>query len=122
MLITIAFALTGTVVGMGVYLKSHPPDSSERGIFWLRRGLWLGALSSAAVLVLFSVMFYFPPVSPSLFWPLALSALAGNVLNLVSLIYCLRELSGESLCAAFVVLLNQFLWILYAIRGITVDF
>jgi hypothetical protein len=124
MKISIAFAVavTAAVFGMGIYVKSHPPEGSQKGILWLRRGLRVAAVSSTAILSLFIVMFYFPPVSPSLVWPLMLSAFAGNILNLVSLVYCLRELNGESLCAAFLVLLDQFLWILYAIRAMTVDF
>jgi hypothetical protein len=67
-------------------------------------------------------MFYFPPVSPARNLPLVLVAFVGNILNLVAIVDCLRELSGESLFAAFVVLLNQLLWILYALRVMTVDF
>jgi len=67
-------------------------------------------------------MLYRPPVSPSIFWPITLCAIAGNILNVTSLVCCLREFSVESLFAAFFVLLNQFLWILYALRAITVDF
>jgi len=121
-LIAFAVAFTAALFGMGIYTKSHPPEASEKGVVWLRQGLRIGAVSSTVVLLLYIIMFYFPPVSPSLVWPLMLTAFAGNILNLVSLVYCLRELSGESLCAALFVLLNQFLWILYAIRAMTVDF
>jgi hypothetical protein len=121
-LIAFSVAFTGALFGMGIYAKSNPPEISERGVVSLRRGLQVGTVSSTVVLLLYIIMFYFPPVSPSLVWPLVLTAFAGNILNLVSLVYCLRELSGESLCAALVVLLNQFLWILFAIRAMTVDF
>lgn len=109
--------LTAILVGMGLYIKSHPPEASANGIRWLQRGLRLGAASAAAVLLLLVAIWYFQPSSPSLFWPLMVCALAGSILNLVSLGYCLREHNGESLCAALFVLLNQFLWILYAIRA-----
>ena len=111
-----AFILTAALCGMGIYVKSHPPEASAKGVFWLQRGLRLGAVSAAAVLLLYIAILYFLPASPSLFCPLMLCAFAGSILNLVSLFYCLRERNGESLCAAVLVLLNQFLWILYAIR------
>lgn len=117
-----AFVLTGAVLWMWIYMKSHPPEASVTGILWLRRGLRLGTVSSTAVLLLYLMTLYFPPVSPSLFWPLTLCALAGNILNLVSLVSCLRELSGESLFAGFLVLLTQILWALFALQAMTVDF
>ena len=107
---------------MWIYIRSHPPDASVRGVLWLRRGLRLGTVSSTAVLLLYLMMLYFPPVSPSLFWPLTLCALAGNILNLVSLVSCLRELNGKSLFAGFLILLSQMLWILFALLAMSVDF
>lgn len=121
-LATFSFVLAGIVFGMGAYIKSHPPEVSARGVLFLKRGLQLGAASSTAIFLLYAMMLYRPPVSPSLFWPLALIALAGNVLNLISLAYCLRVLSGESLFTATLVSLGQVLWILFALRAITVDF
>ena len=122
MLVVAAFLLVAMVSGTGVYLKLHPPEMSPTGVLWLRRGLNLGTISSVSILVLYIVMLYRPPVSPSIFWPITLCAIAGNLLNVASLVCCLREFSVESLFAAFFVLLNQFLWILYALRAITVDF
>jgi hypothetical protein len=72
------------------------------------------------VLVLFIIMLHFPPMFFSL--PLLLCALAGNVLNLMALVDCLRELSGESLFAACFILLSQLLWILYALLIAFADF
>jgi hypothetical protein len=121
-LIIFAFILSATLIAMGTYVKAHPPDASATGVLWLRRGLQVGIASSTVVLLIYIVMFFFPPVSPSLVWPLILFACAGNILNLVSLVYCLRELNGESLFAALFVLLNQLLWALFALRAMTVDF
>jgi hypothetical protein len=92
------------------------------GVLSLQRALLLGPVSSAAVLLLYIIMFYFPPVFQSRNLPLVLCAFAGNILNLAALVDCLRELSGESLFAACFILLNQLLWIFYGLRVLTVDF
>jgi hypothetical protein len=116
-LIASAAVLAAILVGMGFYINSHPPDASAKGVLWLQRGLRLGAVSATAVLLLLIAIRYFQLSSPSLFWPLMVCALVGSILNIVSLGYCLRERNAESLCAACFVLLNQLLWILYAIRA-----
>jgi len=121
-LIVFAFLLTGIVLGMTLYLKSHPPEASVAGVLWLQQGLRLGTITSATVFLLYVEMFYFPPVSPTLFWPLTIISFIGNISNLASLALCLRERNAESLFAAFLILLSQFLWILYAIRAVTIDF
>jgi hypothetical protein len=121
-LIAIAFVVTAAILALGVHAKSYSPNGSVAGVRGLRRGLRLGAVSSTAILLLYIIMFYFPPVSPARNLPLVLCALVGNILNLAAVVDCLRELNGESLFAAFVVLLNQLLWILYALRVMTVDF
>jgi hypothetical protein len=121
-LIAFAFVVAAALLGMSVYTKSHPPDVSSSSMRRLRRGVRLGAASATLVLLLYVAMLYFPPVSPSLFWPLTIGALEGNILNLVSLIFCLRDLNGRSLFSATLVVLGQFLWVLYAIRAVTVEF
>jgi hypothetical protein len=42
-LIASAAVLTAILVGMALYIKSHPPEASAKGVFWLQRGLRLGA-------------------------------------------------------------------------------
>ena len=121
-LIATALAVTGVFVAMRIYLKSHPLDVTTMGVLSLQRALLLGPVSSAAVLLLYIIMFYFPPVFQSRNLPLVLCAFAGNILNLAALVDCLRELSGESLFAACFILLNQLLWIFYGLRVLTVDF
>jgi hypothetical protein len=116
-LTVLVFVLAVGLYGMRIYIKSHPPQASPKGVFWLHRGLRLGAVSSTVLLFLYIGVLYFVPTSPSLFWPLMLPAIGGSVLNLASLIYCLRERNGKSVFAAILVLLNQLLWILYAIRS-----
>ena len=121
-LIATAFIVTVAIFALGVHVKSHAPNASVTSVGGLRRGLRLGAVSATAILLLYIIMFYFPPVSPARNLPLVLCAFVGNILNLAAVVDCLRELGGESLFAAFVVLLNQLLWILYALRVMTVDF
>jgi hypothetical protein len=82
----------------------------------------LGIVSSIAVFSFCGLMSYYPLVYPSKALPFVVCALAGNILNLVAGVYCLRELNGESMLAGTFLLLNQILWILYALRVITVDF
>jgi hypothetical protein len=121
-LVVVALALTATLSGLGFFLKSHPPELSAGGVLSLRRGILVGMASSSAVSAVFIAILIWPPVAPSLFWPLALCAAAGNLLNLVALIFCLREVIGESIFTAFILLLIQALWILFALRAVTVDF
>ena len=121
-LVAIAIAISGAISGFSLYIKSHPPDASIPGISSLRRGLQLGIMSSTSVSLLYIVMLFFPLVIPSRNLPFVLCAIGGNLLNLAAGIYCLRELTGESLFAGLLVLLNQLLWILYALRVLTVDF
>jgi hypothetical protein len=121
-LIAVALVVTAAIFALGVHVKYHAPNASVSGVRGLRRGLRLGAVSAMAILLLYIIMFYFPPVSPARNLPLVLVAFVGNILNLVAIVNCLRELTGESIFAAFVVLLNQLLWILYALLVMTVDF
>jgi hypothetical protein len=121
-LIATAFAVTGVLVALRVYVKSHPPDVTTVGVLSLQRALLLGAISSTAVLLLYIIEFYFPLVFRSRNLPLFLCAFAGNILNLVALVDCFRELSGECLFAACFILLNQVLWIFYGLIVLTVDF
>ncbi len=121
-LIATAFIVTGVLVALRVYLKSHPPDVTPTDVLSLQRALRLGAISSTAVLLLYTIMFYFSPVFQSRNLPLVLCAFAGSILNLAALVDSLREISGESLFAACFIVLNQLLWILYGLRVMTVDF
>jgi hypothetical protein len=92
------------------------------GILSLKRGVRLGIVSTVSILLLNLWTLWLPPVSPSMVLPLEICALFGNALNIVSLIFCLRELTGEGLFTATFLILNQILWVLFAIRALTVDF
>lgn len=120
-LIGAAALLAGVILGARMYLKIHPPEMCEAHVRRLYRGSTLGIVSSLLVLVLFTVLAFHPPLSPAMFWPIELCAVAGNVLNLVSLVLCLPEFCPETLFVACFIGMNQILWILYAILAM-VDF
>ena len=121
-MIAVAFIVTAAIVAMGAYIDSHPPDASELGIRRLRLGLRLGAASSATVFLLWALMLCFPGAFLTRNVLLVLLGVAGNVLNLMGLVDCLRELNGESLFAALLLVFSQLLWILYVVRVMLSDF
>ncbi len=121
-MIVVAFVVMAAIVGMGTYIKSHPPDASELGVQRLRIGLRLGTASSAAVLLVYILMFCFPGAFLTRNVFLVLLGVAGNIVNLMGLVDCLRELNGESLFAALLLVFSQLLWILYVVRVMLSDF
>jgi hypothetical protein len=121
-LIVAALCMTVVISGMGFYVKFHPPEESVEASRKLQRGLHIGSATSLGVLFLFTLMHFHPPVGPGLSLPLILCALGGNIANLMAVIDCLREVSGEGLFAACLLLLNQSLWLLYAIAVMFSDF
>jgi hypothetical protein len=120
--IVVALVVTIAIIVMSMYVRSHPPDASERGVRRLRLGLRLGTASSTTVLLIFVLMLYFP--GSFLTWNLLLVLLgvAGNIVNLMAVVDCLRELNGESLFAALLLVFSQLLWILYVVRVMFSDF
>jgi hypothetical protein len=96
--LVIACVPTGAIFALRAYLKFHPPDSSEEGIRYLQRGLGL----------LFILNFLFlAHCRPIPFPPKGLDvlfALVATGVNLAGLIDCLRELSGQSLIAALLII------------------
>jgi hypothetical protein len=106
-----AFVPAALLLALRIYFNSHPPDSSEAGARDLQRGLKLGAISAAALPLLF-ILANFRPISAG--WaniPYVICAFAGNALNLTAITDCLRERSGESLFAALLVLGVQLVWL-----------
>jgi hypothetical protein len=120
--LVIACVPTGAIFALRAYLKFHPPDSSEEGIRYLQRGLGLGAASSTAILLLFIFNFLFLAYCRPVPYPTnilgVLFALVATCVNLVGLTDCLRELSGQSLIAALLLILTQLLWILYGFAAL----
>jgi hypothetical protein len=114
-MIVVAFVVMVAIVVMRTYIKSHPPDASELGVRRLQIGLRLGMLSSAAILLTFLVLAYFPAVHyiPNL--PFALFGVAGNIVNLMGIVDCLREVNGEALFAALLLVFSQLLWIVFVV-------
>jgi hypothetical protein len=114
-LLIVALVVMLAIVAMGTYIKSHPPDASELGVQRLRIGLRLGMLSSAAILLMFLVLAYFPAVHRIPNLPFALFGVAGNIVNLMGIVECLREVNGEALFAALLLVFSQLLWIVFMV-------
>jgi hypothetical protein len=120
-LIASAFLLACAVPLLRLYLNKYLPDASPDSNRSLQRGLRIGTLSAIGLLLLYIVT-YFRPAALGRNAPYVLCALVGNVANLAALVFCLRELNGESLFAALLLVLEQLLWILYAVTAVLVDF
>jgi hypothetical protein len=116
-LVLFAFVIASAVICLGIYLKSHPPDMSVASLRSLQRGLRLGAASSITVLLLY-ILYYFHPTVDERNLPFVLCAFAGNLVNLTAVVNCFRELTGESLFAACLLVFTQLLWMLYALLAI----
>ena len=121
-LVVAAFVIMCAIAAMAFYLRSHPPYEPGESLRGLRFGMNLGIATSASVLFLLAFIIFHPPIGPGLAWPLVACAIVGNVANLPGVVNCLRELSGESLFAACLLLLNQLLWIVCALRVMFADF
>jgi hypothetical protein len=121
-LILVSATITGVIIGMKIYLKSHLPDASPAGLLSLQQGLSLGTISAVLVLILYGAMLWIPPISRLRVLPLMFLDYAGNILNLIAIVSCLRELTAEGLFVATVIALNQVLWILHALRVVTAGF
>ena len=103
------------LVAMTAYVRRRPPDMSERGLRHFRKGLSLACLSSILLAGAYSLCFVAMPTSPRPNPLLVLLAGGGNLLNAASLIYGLRELSGESLFAGLLMVSGQLLWLWFGI-------
>jgi hypothetical protein len=73
-------------------------------------------------LLIYILMWYFPGVFLTRNLLLVLVGVAGNVVNLMGVVDCLRELNGESLFAALLLVFSQLLWVLYVARVMLSDF
>lgn len=114
-----AFVPAGVLYALRAYFRAHPPDSSEVGFRGLQRGLRLGAVSGVA-LPLVCILLFFRPVGYRGNLLYLVCALAGNIVNFAGLIDCLREVSGESLVSAFLLIFIQLLWVWYAFMALMV--
>jgi hypothetical protein len=114
-LVIVAFVVTVAIVAMGTYIKSHPPDASELGFQRHRTGLRLGMVSSAAILLMFLILAYVPAAQHLPKLPFALFGVAGNIVNLMGIVDCLREVNGEALFAALLLVFSELLWIVFMV-------
>lgn len=120
--IFIPLGLAAAIFALGIYFKLRPPDMSAAGARNLQQALWLGSASPIALILLVALGHIHSHTGPGLSLPALAGACLGNMLNLVAVVLCLSELSGESLFAGFLLLVAQALWILYAILALFSDF
>jgi hypothetical protein len=113
--VIVAFVVTVAISAMGTYTKIHPPDASELGAQRLRIGLRLGMISSATILLTFLILAYVSAAQhiPKLLF--ILFGLAGNIFNLMGIVDCLREVNGQALFAALLLVFSQLLWIVFMV-------
>jgi hypothetical protein len=117
-----AAILLAVFLALWAYFRRSPPDTSPAGIGYLRLGLRFAIVSSAALVVGYTLSMTTTPVGPKPNPFFAFWALGGNLCNLIALIYCLRELSAEGMVSAIFVVAGQVLWLLFAMKAILVDF
>jgi hypothetical protein len=115
-LVIAVFISAGAIFALRAYFRFRPPDSSETGLRALQRGLLLGGLSAAALPFAYAFGFYHPIRVLGIF-PYVVCAAAGNIVNLVGLTDCLRELSGQSIFSAILLALLQLVWLWFALSA-----
>jgi hypothetical protein len=108
----VALVLAGSIFALKLYLGFRSPAAPGSGVRSLQRGLQIGAVSSAALLLVYVVL-YVRPIAFGRNLPFVVIAFVGNIANLVAVVDCVRELTGESLFATVLLLLDQLLWIFY---------
>jgi hypothetical protein len=114
-LVVVAFVPAAALLALRAYFKSHPPDLSEMGVRGLQRGLKIGAASATALPVAYLLLSF---RATDLGYIRFVCGIAGNIVNLAGLIDCLRELSGESLFAALLLIFAQLLWMWYVFSAL----
>jgi hypothetical protein len=111
-LLVTAFVLAASIFTLKLYLGFRSPATPGTGIGSLQRGLRIGAVASTALLLVY-VLLYLHPIAFGRNLPFVVIAFVGNIANLVAVVDCLRELTGESLFATVLLILDQLLWIIY---------
>jgi hypothetical protein len=118
----ISVGVAAVLAFLGFYLSRHPPELSALGLKRLSLALRLGTFCSTMVFCLFLAWIRWKPVSVTPNHALLSLAIVGNFMNASALFYSLREISAEGLVTAFLILIDQGLWILYLMVVLTVDF
>ena len=96
------------------YFKTHPPDSSEAGVKGLQQGLKIGVASATLLPLAYGLALYLElKTSLGIHLILFLCALTGNLINVLGIRGCVREVSGESLVSALLLVPIQLVWMWY---------
>jgi hypothetical protein len=104
-----AFVPAVSLFAMRAYLKTHSPDMSEIELAGLMRGLGFG-VASAIALPLFYIVVNLNGARFLGNLPYVVSALAGNIVNVVGVYGCLRRITAPGLFGGLILLLIQLLW------------
>ena len=105
------------LAAMAVYVWRRPLDMSKGGLWHLRKGL---ALACASSLLLAGVNTLWLVARTTGFDSLfVMVAAVGNLSNAASLVYGLRELTGESVFAGLLIVFAQLLWLFFGIIVMT---
>jgi hypothetical protein len=109
-----AFVPAALFLALRTYFTARPPDSSEAGVKGLQRGLKIGVASAAVLPLAYALPNYFRlDRLPGVQLVFLVFALAGNLFNALGIRECVRELSGESLVSALLLVPVQLVWMWY---------
>lgn len=118
----LAFIPAAGFLAFRAFLKAYPSASTEDNPTFLLTGLKLGATSAAALPAIYIVGYIAMNYAGSLTLlrtvgnlPWLLLAIGGNVLNVFALISCLRERTGASMLAGFLLVFLQLCWMFTAL-------
>ena len=108
----VSLAVMVLLAAMTAYVWGRRLDMSKGGLRHLRKGLSLSCISS--ILLAGASTLWIGASTRGFNFLFVVLAAVGNLSNLTSLLYGLRELNGETVCAGLLIVLAQLLWVVFA--------
>jgi hypothetical protein len=132
-MLVISGAMLLTLLAMQMFFRYSPPEMSEVGLRHFRAGFVFSSVSAAALLGAFALpyameFFFTPYQCQRLHFLLVVIFYAGNLCNVIAILYFFRELlpggeiTPEGMSAGLAMCIEQVLWILFGIGVVLVDF